>query len=149
MGAKFSHHDVESLNHPDNMQGYVEQRLDVWARWYAKGNHYGLGYPSCSLEYRFMREGIVRGEVGPRWLPVNAPAEEMERLIQSLARQKPEEAQCLRDYYLQYGSYRQHAKASGLSATYLQYQVEKARHWLAGWLTAKGEHSSRKGAKSR
>jgi|GEM_PF-909354 len=138
MVAKRSRESFECLNQPDKMQQYVEQRLVVWARWYAKGNGYGLGYPPCSIEYRLMREGIVRSSpAGLRPLPVNEPAEEMERFIQYLARQKPEEAKALRDYYLHYGSYRKQARALGASATQLQWQVEKARQWLCGWLSAR------------
>jgi hypothetical protein len=73
---------------PENMLAYVERRLEAWGHWFARGNLYGLGYPPCSIEYRLMREGIVRTTpAGQKYTPVNDSAEEIEKLVQELALQ--------------------------------------------------------------
>ena len=54
---------VPSMNEP--FVKYVEERLQQWAEWYSSGNWYGLGYPSCSIEYRLMTEGILVKATGP------------------------------------------------------------------------------------
>lgn len=44
------HHEFES---------YVDFRLQQWAEWFSRGNCYGIGYPSSSIEYRLMKEGVM------------------------------------------------------------------------------------------
>jgi hypothetical protein len=130
---------------PENMLPYVERRLAEWADWYSRGNLFGLGYPPCSIEYRLMREGIVRtSPSGQRPLPVNEQAEEIERLVHVLSCQRPTLAEALREYYFRGGSLRAHAKAQGTSHTQLQRHVQQARYWLAGWLTARWENVRKK-----
>ena len=126
---------------PEQMLAYVERRLAEWGHWFARGNFYGLGYPPCSIEYRLMREGIVRtSPAGQRPLPIHENAEQIEKLVQTLERQHPNIARALRAYYFRCGSIRSQAKAKGMSHTELQRQVQQARHWLAGWLTAMWEN---------
>jgi hypothetical protein len=122
---------------PNAMLSYVDHRLAVWARWQRRGNFYGLGYPACSIEYRLMHEGVLRTTArGQRAIEVNVPAEEMDALVMKLAKQQPLLAEVLRDYYFREGSLRVLAKAKGTSHTEMQRQVQQARYWIAGWLTA-------------
>lgn len=144
MGAKLSQDERERLFKPEVMLTYVDHRLDVWARWFARGNGVGLGYPPCSLEYRVLREG--KSTSTPRPLPVNTPAEEMEAIVVKLAQQRPLLAQALRDYYFRGGSLRVLARDKGMSASQLQWRVEQGRHWIAGWFTADLENRLKQNA---
>lgn len=90
---------------------YVEERLNQWADWYSRGNYYGLGYPSCSIEYRLMTEGYVaRNNHGQRSIPVNEEAEEVEKLIREMAKQNSNMALALRCHYFTRGGFRTKAK---------------------------------------
>lgn len=137
MDAKSSRKKQGKKIPPEQMLTYVERRLDEWAHWFSRGNLFGLGYPPCSTEYRLMREGMVKtSPAGLRSISVNEQAEEIEVLVVTLAHQRPMLASALRDYYLRGGSLRALAKSKGTSHTEMQRQVQQARHWIAGWLTA-------------
>jgi hypothetical protein len=121
---------------PENMLAYVERRLDEWGHWFARGNLYGLGYPSCSIEYRLMREGMVRTQPkGQRHTPINESAEEMEKLMQELALQNQKLALALRDYYINQFSLRQQAKQAGISHTQLKVLIDLGKQWVVGRLS--------------
>ncbi|EFL91398.1 hypothetical protein REG_1696 [Candidatus Regiella insecticola LSR1] len=70
--------DIVIMN-TNNFTRYLENRLYQWAEWYSRGNFSGLGYPSCSIEYRIMTEGNVFRLPGSKPLPIHAAAEEIER----------------------------------------------------------------------
>lgn len=150
MTAKpLSRDEKARLLEPNAMLNYVDHRLAVWARWQRRGNFYGLGYPACSIEYRLMHEGVLRSTArGQRTIEVNTPAEEMDALVMKFAKQRPLLAEALKDYYFREGSLRVLAKAKGMSATQLQWQVAQARHWIAGWLTAVLEHRGQRSSKT-
>jgi predicted DNA-binding protein (UPF0251 family) len=123
---------------PENMLAYVERRLTEWGDWFARGNVYGLGYPPCSVEYRLMREGIVRtNPAGQKYTPMNENAEEIEKLVQELALQNNHLALALRDYYINQFSLRKRAKEAGISHTRLKYLLDMAKQWMVGRLSAK------------
>lgn len=123
---------------PEHLLTYVERRLEEWGHWYSRGNLYGLGYPSCSIEYRLMREGIVRTTpAGPRQTPMNENAEEIERLIQEMALQNPNMALALRHYYFNRYSLRKQAKEACMSHTQLKALVDMGKQWVVGRLSAK------------
>src|SRR5688572_12327733 len=121
---------------PEQMLAYVERRLDEWGHWFARGNSYGLGYPSCSIEYRLMREGIVRTQPkGQRHTPINENAEEMEQFVKELALQNQKLALALRDYYVNQCSLRKQAKQAGISHTQLKVWVDMGKQWVIGRLS--------------
>ncbi len=121
---------------PEQMLAYVERRLTEWGDWFARGNVYGLGYPPCSVEYRLMREGIVRtNPAGQKYTPINENAEEIEKLVQELALQNYDLALALRDYYINQFSLRRQAKKAGISHTRLKYLLDMVKQWIVGRMT--------------
>lgn len=122
---------------PDKLNHYLEARLSQWAEWYSQGNTYGLGYPPAAIEYRLMREGVIIRSLHPQPLPCHELAEEMEALVGEMAKQAERMAQALRYYYFHPGSLRRQSAQCQLSYTHYRSEVEKAKQWLLGRLTAK------------
>lgn len=120
----------------DEFVKYVEERLHQWAEWYSRGNLYGLGYPSCSMEYRLMTEGIVVKSTAPKPLPCHEEAEEMEGLVKEMAKQNSHMAIAIRCYYFTYGALRIKAKKLHISHSQFKYYVNMAHQWLAGRMSA-------------
>lgn len=120
----------------DNFMNYLEERLHQWAEWCNRGHGLGLGYPSCSNEYRLMQgEGIViRGGL-PNTGYTNSGAEEIEELVKQMAQFNFVMAEALRRYYLNSGSLRSKCKQLNMSHTHFKYCVDMAHHWLAGRLS--------------
>lgn len=115
----------------------VEKRLIEWAEWLISGNAYGLGYSSCSIEYRLMTEGFIIPYTGVKPMVTNESAEEMEALVVEMAKQSPAMAKALRGYYFMCGSLRQKAKRLNISHTQLKYTIDMAHQWLAGRLSGR------------
>lgn len=120
-----------------NMLKYVEKRLIEWAEWLTSGNAFGLGYSSCSIEYRLMTEGFILPYTGIKPIVTNESAEEMEALVIEMAKQSPTMAKALRGYYFMCGSLRQKAKRLNISHTQLKYTIDMAHQWLAGRLSGR------------
>ncbi|MDX1901871.1 MAG: antiterminator Q family protein [Gammaproteobacteria bacterium] len=116
---------------------YVEERLQQWAEWYSRGNLFGLGYPSCSLEYRLMTEGIIVKTTGAKTLSSNEEAEEIEALVREMAHQNEKIALALRCQYFSCGTLRVKAKKLHISHNQFKYYVDLGHQWLAGRLSAK------------
>jgi hypothetical protein len=114
---------------------YLEERLYQWADWYSRGNFYGLGYPSCSMEYRMMTEGAVVRNTGPKQLPSNEAAEEMESLVKEMAEHNKTMADALRCQYFLPGSLRSKAAKLDISHSHFKHYVDMAHQWLAGRLS--------------
>ncbi len=125
------------VNNKTLVSEYVQRRLQEWAEWFSRGNFYGLGYPSCSIEYRLMREGSITKHSGSRPLPCNTEAEEIEKLVKELSEQNNNLAIALRCFYFTNGSLRVKAKNVAISHVYLKYYVDMAHQWLMGRLSAK------------
>ena len=120
----------------NKLMQYVEDRLYQWADWYSRGNLGGLGYPPYSLEYRMMREGTITRTTGPKPLPTNEAAEEIESLVKEMAEHNPKMALALRMHYFDKGSLRRKAKELNVSHSHFKYYVDLAHQWLVGRLTA-------------
>lgn len=117
---------------------YIEKRLLQWAEWHSRGNWYGLGYPSSSIEYKLMTEGsITRDRYAPRKLPSNSEADEMELLIKEMSSYNQKMALALRYHYFIGGSLREKAKKMEISHMQFKYYVDLAHQWLAGRLSSK------------
>lgn len=121
----------------ESFEKYLQYRLEQWADWYLRGNCYGIGYPSCSLEYRLLWEGHIQRSRGPRPLPSNEAAEEIEDLVKQMADYNPLLANTLRCQYFMVGTLRTRAAYLKMSHTYFKHCVDMAHQWLAGRLTAK------------
>lgn len=122
----------------DEYMKYVEERLSQWAEWLSHGNWYGLGYPSCSMEYRLMMEGtVVRTDYVHRPLTCNEEAEEMEALIKEMTMQNYLMGLTIRCHYLMCGGFRVKAKQLNISYTQFKFYVNVAKHWLIGRLSSR------------
>ena len=112
----------------------VKERLHRWAKWHAKGNDGGLGYPSTSTVYRVLKQEMFSERTVYRVLPTNEEAEETEGWVVELNQFDALSATALRLYYLYPGGLRTHAKGLHLSYACFQQQVLKAHYWvLAKW----------------
>jgi hypothetical protein len=116
---------------------YLEERLYQWADWYSRGNFYGLGYPSCSMEYRMMTEGVVARNSRPKPLPSNEAAEEIEKLVKEMTEYNQTMANALRCQYFLPGSLRSKATKLDISHSHFKHYVDMAHQWLAGRLTTR------------
>ncbi len=116
---------------------YLEERLYQWAEWYLRGNSYGLDYPKCSIIYRILTEGCIQRSTGPKPLPTNEAAEEIEDLVKQMAEYNPTMAKALRCQYFQTGTLRSKATHLSMSHSHFKHCVEMGHQWLAGRLSAK------------
>lgn len=116
---------------------YLKNRLEQWADWYLRGNFYGIGYPTCALEYRLLSEGRIQRSSGPRPVPSNDAAEEIEALVKQMAEHNLTMANALRCQYFVRGALRTRAARLKMSHSHFKHQVEMAHQWLAGRLSAK------------
>jgi hypothetical protein len=78
---------------------YLEERLETWARWAAKGVS-AIGYPPTSPEYRILREGVSSVSNGHKTMPSNPEAEEIDSLVSELRDYFLEKAEIIKSYYL-------------------------------------------------
>jgi len=123
---------------------YLEERLYQWSDWYIRGNFYGLGYPSCSIEYRIMTEGIMSRNPYFKPLPTNQSAEEMEQLVKEMAEYNQLMANVLRCQYFRIGSLRTKAAYLKISHTHFKHYLDMGHQWLAGRLShVNSPHTSR------
>lgn len=117
----------------EEFKKYIEMRLSQWAEWHCKDNRYGIGYPSCSVEYRLMIEGFIpRNKYANQILPSHSEAEEMEKLIKEMSCYNRTMAQAIRCHYLSNGGLRIKAKRVEVSHMQFKYYVDMAHQWLAG-----------------
>ena len=105
---------------PDNAKAaifhYIEKRLHEWAEWFNRKENLIKGYATTSIEYRMMTEGFIPNEnFGPKPLPSNESAEEIESHIKEMSNQHQAMAEVLRVYYLQRGNLRDKARRVGIS----------------------------------
>ncbi|HVV69588.1 MAG TPA: antiterminator Q family protein [Gammaproteobacteria bacterium] len=116
---------------------YLEERLHQWADWYLSGNSYGLGYPRCSIEYRILLEGCIQHNPGPKPLPTNEAAEEIEALVKQMAEYNENMAKALRCHYFLTGTLRTKSAKLKISHSHFKHYVDMGHQWLAGRLFAK------------
>lgn len=115
---------------------YIDDRLKEWAQWSKCGTRVGIGYPSCSVEYRLMTEGHVdRSYVGLKPMPTYPAAEEMENLIKEMTVQHRKMADVIKYYYLHAGGIRRHARKLCMSHAQFEMHLNTSRWWLAGRLS--------------
>lgn len=114
---------------------YVEYRLQQWAEWFSRGNCYGIGYPSSSIEHRLMREGtLTRNKYAKQVLICHEDAEEIEKLVKEMASYNNRMSTVLRCHYFSNGGLRDKAKQLEISHTQFKYYVDMAKQWLSGRL---------------
>ena len=126
------------MNEEIDTSAYLEKRLDHWAQWVLKGNQNGQGYPSKSSLYDWMKMGgvVVQAQSKPP-LPCDDDAEEIERCVMEMAKQRPRIALALRMQYLTSGTIQQKSKTTHLSSAQFKINLQMAKQWLAGWFSAR------------
>ena len=114
---------------------YVKKRLHQWAAWYDSGNGHQIGHATCSLEYRLMTEGMIVKNTGRKPLPCNEEAEEIEALVQELAKYTPDIAFALRCHYFSPQAFRRKIKNIKFVRSKMEHYVillPFSRHTEAG-----------------
>jgi len=112
---------------------YVEFRLQEWAEWFSRGNFYGIGYPSSTIEYRLMTEALIFQQKGHKSLHCHHDAEEIESLVCEIRHQNNKMALALRYHYFNYHDYK---STLLISRTQFQNYLGMGRQWIAGRLSA-------------
>ena len=130
----------------ESFMSYLEERLYQWADWYLRGNFYGLGYPSCSIEHRILLEGCIQRNPGPKPLPSNEAAEEIEELVKQMAEYNVNMAQALRHQYFLTGTLRTKAAHLKMSHSHFKHCLDMGHQWLVGRLS--GQKRSKHGGKN-
>ena len=123
------------------IEKYIKDRLEEWADWYGRGRDNYLGYPSkCTLARLIDGELLMNNNAGPKNMPTNERAEEIEKLVKEMAEQNYTMATVLRCQYFLHGSLRSKAKYLNkylkISHTQFKYYVDMSEQWLAGRLSA-------------
>jgi len=119
---------------------YLEMRLTQWAEWFIRNRDY-LNYPSCSIEYRMMTEGVVIHTSVPAHIPSHEEADEIEALVNEMAMYEKTMAQVLRERYFGKGSILKRATKLGISYEQFRIFTVMARQWLGGRLSASSNFS--------
>jgi hypothetical protein len=114
---------------------YIEYRLQEWANWFSKGNYYGIGFNSSTIEYRLMTEGIITNQPGYKAIHCNEEAEEIENLVNEMGQQYIKQKYALRIYY--FGRTDSETSHFTMGKSQLQAYVNMAKQWFAGRLSAK------------
>lgn len=115
---------------------YVKQRLQQWAAWYDFGNSHQIGYATCSREYRLMTVGLIVKQTGPKPLPCNKEAEEIEALIQELAKHTPDIAVALRCHYFSTPAFRRKSQTIQFAPSKMEQYIAMGHQWLSWQLGA-------------
>lgn len=125
----------------NDINGYINYRLDLWADWYQRCKDNSLGYPSSNILARVKEMGghYIKS-TGPKPLPSNIEAEEIESLVREMHQQDTKMALALRRYYhTDNDLIGTTIKDFKMSHTQLLVHVNRARAWLAGRLSAKNK----------
>ncbi len=121
---------------------YVDHRLEEWANWYSQDDLPRLGHSPVTIEYKLMTTGQApKATPGPKPVPVNPAAEEIEAIIRIMAVQDKEGAryaEALRERYLRRkrNTLRESAKKMAVTKRAFEHYVKAAYLWLASWFTA-------------
>ena len=116
----------------------VDEMLDEWAIWSRTGVNPGIGFPRMSsIAWLIENGGIVARTTGPKYLPENKEAEEMNTWISQLNQEKPIEAQALIAYYLSGMIKETLAKKLKITPRMLNMRIRIAKIWLEGRFSSK------------
>lgn len=119
----------------NNIDCYVEHRLEEWANWYARNIDYGLGYPKRSVEGRLLDEGGCLSKSLGYKRELNHPAaEEIEALIREMSSYNEELAKAIRVEYIKNNTQANKAKLLSVSLAQFKLYLKMAKAWLSGRL---------------
>lgn len=120
---------VEELN--QNLDTELEHRLNEWARWFAKGCGYKVGYPPTSITFwACYQMAKAKQRNSANTLPSNPPAEEVDDWVRELAKWRPRLAEVLRCHYFTLGPIRDKARRMNISAMQYVRDIERGKAWL-------------------
>ncbi len=126
---------------------YLDNRLSQWARWYLREKiDKGLGFPDRAIEYNLKELGtIIQETPGPKPLPTNEQAEEIEAAVCTMSQQTSQTekfAEAVRKFYLDSKENKHRAaKIIGVSEAQFYIYFNNGLSWLNGWFT--GKHGPR------
>ena len=129
---------MKNINH-NEIDAYLEVRLNEWAEWLSTGNHLNIGYQRQSSIAMFTEgKSISRNTKAVRAnVDTNEQAEEIEKMVSEMAQYKSIMSDCLRFQYLNQKSLRNSAKELGVSHTQYKLYVQMAKQWLVGRFNVK------------
>lgn len=126
----------------------LDDWLYHWAAWCRRYEDHGLGYPNRTQEYELHRMGgvLIRGEGGPKPIPMDQDAKDADDALQGLRRAKENHWFVIRAHYYEEGGLTNRAKAGiasrlmGRPITDKTYKriLEEARMWLDAWRAGRG-----------
>jgi hypothetical protein len=128
----------------NDMDCYVEHRLQEWANWYARNQDCGLGYPRRSIEGRLLDEGgFLTKSKGYRRELTHPGAEEIEKLIGEMSAYNRDLAKAIREEYIKNNTQAGKAKSLSISLSQFKLYLKMAKAWLSGrLLTVHHYHTS-------
>lgn len=116
------------------MIDWIDRRLDAWGAWSLE-HSIGLGYPSRTLMHRIQEQGPTGAAIKSYRLDICPPeaVEEIERAILSL----PDNLRhaILIRYLHPHWPTQVCASEVGVSRDGFYQTMERAHHWIAGWLS--------------
>lgn len=118
---------------------WVGYRLDNWARWKARRDSGGLGFPSASA---FMREAVSGGAGGYREavIPVDAiEAAVTDQGVRALKESHPHLHLTLDMIYLQDYGIRRASMLQAKAESTIKSHLEQADHVLSAWFGRRAE----------
>jgi ECF sigma factor len=117
----------------EKVKSGVELMLEEWASWSASDILNGLGYSRFSnIGWLVETGGLIIHTTGPRRVPDNFIAEEMDSWLVELKSVKPLEADAIIAYYLS-GYFKERvARKFQISVRMLEVRIKFAKTWLEG-----------------
>ena len=119
------------LLNENQLDDYLEYRLQEWGEWLNTGNFLNIGYQRQSSIAMFIDgKSINQSNTFCKSVDINQSAEEMEKFVVEMAKYKPSMAEALRFHYLQHLSFRESAKRLNISYTQYNLYLQMAKAWL-------------------
>lgn len=122
----------------EDVNKYLEYRLQEWADWFLRMSSNGLSYPSESSIMMFLSGRSINRQdnfILPA-LPTHESAEEIEEHIKTMAQQTPKMADIIRIHYLSNEkNISRKARSIKISKTQYQFYLAMARQWLIAKIT--------------
>src|SRR5947209_3669897 len=120
----------------NEMEYYIETRLQEWANWYIRGSDGGLGYPRRSIEGKLIDNGgcIIRNYQSYR-MDINPSAEETEKLLAEMSQYNKSLSKAVKYEYMETGTQSFKASKLGVSLAQFKLNLKIAKAWLVGRLS--------------
>lgn len=129
--------NLDKDNTRESILNYVDERLQIWAKWAREGTGNGLGYHTQCILSRLIEVGIIERTKRRSKQPIssNPPAEEVEELLKDMSAQDRFMADVLREMYLTQDRIENKSRRMGCTDTVFKNRLAMGRWWLASRLT--------------